>query len=166
MARCNDQHPEQEHRHCAMDVGTHRFHTDLDGTWANEAYVPPRPKATKKTKGLLANFLGGADVPAGAAQAWNQDGWAQDTYSTVVAWLRTRTEPFTTAEHVWPLIPAPQEKRAMSLVVSRLLREHKIVEEGATRLKGVYTSQDGVEFKENKFVPIYRSRICQAADLS
>ena len=92
-----------------------------------------------------------------AVAAWDAEGWVAKTAPVIHRFLHTRAEPFTTPEHLWPLLDAPAEMRAMSRVVQALLREGLIEEVGAKRLRDTYTTRDGVQFAMNKIVPIYRS---------
>lgn len=96
-------------------------------------------------------------IPAEAVVAWSKEEWAKHAAEVFHSFLHTRTEPFTTPEHVWPLLDAPGEMRAMSLVVQALLRAGLIEEVGSKRLRDTYRTRDGVEFAMNKLVPIYRS---------
>ncbi len=108
---------------------------------------PSKRPGKNRAGSVISQFLG------------SKDEWAEDAYATLVEWLRANDSDFTTAQQFWPLLVAPADKRSLSIVVQRLLREKKIEEVGSTRLRGTYLTQDGVPFEENKLVPIYRSRI-------
>lgn len=167
MAACAEPHPTSTDRACIHPGHErHANHNDgrrlVDSAWPNSAFVSRVPKKApgrKNTKSALSKFLGSSDAPNEATAAWARDQWTEDAYQAVRQWLTATSETFTTAEQWWPLLSAPKEMRALSVVVKRLLREGCIEEVGAVRLRGVYTSADGVEFKENKLVPQYRSRI-------
>ncbi len=99
-------------------------------------------------------------VPAASAVEWSKEAWAHETTGTLQVFLVARQEPFTTPEHLWPLIDSPNgDMRAMSVVVQAALRGQWIEEVGSKRLRDVYRTRDGVEFAMNKLVPIYRSKI-------
>lgn len=85
------------------------------------------------------------------------DPWEEEALAIFYRFLLTRVEPFTTPEHLWPLIEAPGEMRKMVSVVRRALRGGWIREVGATRLTGTYFTLDHREFKMNKLVPLYQS---------
>lgn len=78
--------------------------------------------------------------------------------------VATGRERFTTG-HVWPLVVAPREKRAMVQVVRHGLRCGWMVEDGAQRESGEYTTLDGVSFPLNKLVPVYRSLIFKSSSI-
>lgn len=100
-----------------------------------------------------------AGIPVDAETAWSRDAWQARTRGAFRDFLRDRSEPFTTAEHFWPLIDAPREMRALSTVVRGAIRDNWIEEHGAVRLREVYHSRDGVQFAMNKLVPVYVSLI-------
>lgn len=171
MARCNFPHHEDPSRVCIkIRDGIHIDHVDADGNGWTDPDAAERLKALTQRKGRpprnsLGPLVNGArksastGVPQAALEAWDKDEWVKDAERVTLAFLRQRREDFTTAEHLWPLLDAPQEMRSLSVVVQRMLRGQKMVEVGATRLRGVYQSKDGVAFSENKLVPIYRSMI-------
>lgn len=178
MATCKAPHPEDAERRCQRAEGTHADHSDREGIWPNEkvreALRIKRAHGTnrrgrKKSPhqelvGIAASgargireFNGGG-VPVEAEQAWSKQAWLPYATETFRTFLREHPgREFTTAEDVWPLLETPEEMRAMVVVVRTMLREHGMVEVGAKRLKGTYRTKDGVEFAENKLVPIYRA---------
>ncbi len=180
---CAQHHPEDQGRTCLLPVGSHSHHSDAAGVWPNETpsvqaqvqmLATPRKSRTVKGKAreIRSRAQEGIDahraeerrengIPPEAVAKWAQDDWATYAGRVTDAFLRQRSEPFTTAEHLWPCLDAPEEMRALSLLVRRLLKAGHIEEVGATRLKGTYTTKDGHSFQENKLVPIYRSTICE-----
>ena len=67
-------------------------------------------------------------------------------------------ERFTNAV-LWPLLDAPQEKRTMVVVTRHGLSCGWMVEDGAVRERGEWTTRDGVTFALNKLTPVYHSLI-------
>lgn len=173
--RCGEQHPEDRTRLCDLPPGPHGDHLDFAHStdpWPNVEVQ--RRVAIKKANGSGRRAKRRSDmaqlaativvakregIPAEARQKWEQEPWLAYATEVFMGFLRGREEPFTTAEHVWPLLECPEEMRAMSVVTQRMLRGGVIREQGATRLRGTYRTKDGVEFRENKLVPVYRSLI-------
>lgn len=183
MIRCANA-KEPEGWVCLAQEGPHGDHIAKGGnTWPNEmvlsqaqhrskgltvqaivAGARPSSTAARDTGHLLLTQSPrgvGESIPAEARQAWSQQDWTKATEQRFREFLLTRAEPFTTAEDFWPLITAPQQMRALSVVVQSALRQEWLCEQGAVRLRGLYRSADGVEFKMNKLVPVYLSRIHQ-----
>lgn len=171
MADCGDLDPTTGA--VCTATGMHRYHsgaymTEVSGrrmrrntSWLNEDWVGPNAAPTRAQQEGDLNDLAHRirpGVPEEATEAWSKEAWTEQTYQTFVRFVAERTEPFTTAEDFWPLIDAPREKRAMTIVVQRALRAGLIIEVGAKRLDKVYRSRDGVEFAMNKFAPIYSRR--------
>lgn len=184
MNRCGTRHPEERERTCVLAAGGHDHHADALGIWPNpevlerveiaRTHRPSKKGSRAKMLGLAAKasadrieFLRGErqeqaaslGVPAEAMQAWSKDAWQAYAERVLTDFLKTRTEPFTTAEHVWPLLDKPEEMRSLARLVQRLLRSKQIEEVGAVRLRGEYQTRDGYRFAENKLVPIYRSKV-------
>lgn len=173
-----------------VPAGVHADHMDAQGLWPNaevQQQVRIRQqqsvKSSKSTKRHLHEIAargakgrremleaersahGVTDapsigIPPEAQAKWAKDVWVPYAEGVFTDFLRTRAEPFTTAEDVWPLLYAPEEKRAMALVTQRLTKAGAISEVGAKRLRGIYRTRDGVAFAENKLVPIYVSLLC------
>lgn len=88
--------------------------------------------------------------------------WMAKAGSVLRDYLESHPEPFTTAETIWPLLDSTREKRAFSAVITSALRQRLMHEVGAVRLRGTYSTADGVEFTENKLVPRYQSLIVRS----
>lgn len=69
------------------------------------------------------------------------------------------TQEWFTNGALWPLLDAPQEKRTMVVVTRHGLACGWMVEDGAVRERGEWTTRDGVAFPLNKLVPRYHSLI-------
>lgn len=182
MARCASVHPEDPDRSCLVAGGVHADHMDSQGTWPNpevteriEVRQRQSVRRSKANKGHLRKIAAEGirgrrefleterrargiqvGIPPEAVGKWAKDVWLAYAEEVFVEFLSIRTEPFTTAEDVWPLLYAPEEMRAMSLVTQRMVRQGRMREVGAKRLRGVYRTRDGVEFAENKLVPLYQ----------
>lgn len=91
---------------------------------------------------------------------WTKESWLLRAQDELEALLRQHDGNFTTAEHLWPLLPDPRpdgvDIRCLSTVITRAIRTGLIVEAGAIRLRGEYPTLDGTIIKENKFVAVYR----------
>ena len=167
---CGSAHPDDADRVCRQNSLPHRSHADGAGTWPNPEYVGPtmdslRQRREHRAKGgavkQLGAFVGGSTLSSEVEEKWDRQGWVDGAKSVVREFLLHRSEPFTTAEHWWPLLDAPQEKRAMVQVVRWAVRQGLMREVGARRLRDIYRTRDGHEFQENKLVSVYQSRICR-----
>jgi hypothetical protein len=87
--------------------------------------------------------------------------WVEYASEVLHTYCREHQQPFTTPEHLWPLLDAPEEKRQMHQPVRRALGQRWMSEVGSRRLRDIYRTRDGVEFQLNKLVPVYQSRIYQ-----
>lgn len=181
--KCGEQHPDGE-TSCFLKVEDHGgHHWDKQGrSWEHTELVKQvkaeaalaKGTSKKSAKQVLTGVAAAASqgrretlarergyphtgVPAEAVTKWDSTGWTREAEAVFREFLRTRQEPFTTAEDVWPLLDRPEEMRAMSVVTQRLLRSGAIEEVASKRLRGIYRTRDGHEFAENKLVPVYRS---------
>lgn len=164
--KCGEVHPDTGWV-CGLKSVTHKFHACHAGSWRNEDWAGPNAPAAKpaQTKSLLA--LAGqitrpapsTGPPSEAVAAWSREDWVAQTKTALRAFLVTRTEPFTTAEDFWPQVDAPDEHsmRAMVQPVQYALKQCWMVEVEARRLRGIYTTRNGIQFSMNKLVPVYRS---------
>lgn len=172
MARCGESHPDQPGVACVKETHPYGDHYEPDaGIWEG----PPRPVRIGTKRGRtriqeISNRIGvveiertGAPVSAGvpivAALAWRerQPQWLAEATAALHQVAKTK-QHFTTGD-VWPLIDAPPEMRAMVLVVRHGIRLGWMYEDAAKREHGVWRTRDGVEFRLNKLVPIYKSQI-------
>lgn len=153
--------------------GTHEYHFDGASWWPNEDYLPPAPKfkpgrkrvdrISSQTHDLLTRARQGTQPDDSVEQpespsTWDEAGWIDHAYGVLLGFLKDRTEPFTTPEHLWPLLPDPApevDRRVLVRVVRQALREGLIQEVGAVRLKDTYRTADGSEFSINKLSPRY-----------
>lgn len=167
MKRCQDAHPEGDAL-CRLPEGeSHPHHTDGSLWWPNEdvlaelarrpAKIPERrgrsrSTATKGSTKLMREARGRME-----GQTTDPSVWQGQVYETLRGFLGEHPDPFTTPEDLWPLLDDPAvDRKNMSAVVGRALREGLMVEVGSKRLRDTYRTRDGVEFKMNKIVPIYQ----------
>lgn len=150
---CGEAHPEHPEVTC-WRAGTRHFGDHFgDGyRWPNA-----RPLARPQPSGSKAPHPG----PALAGFFDKDAEWKRETIETVTQWLRSHGDPFTTAQHLWPLLDSPHDKRSMSEVIRYLLTHQRIREVGTVRLGSGFTTRDGQRFAQNKKVPVYQSLICE-----
>lgn len=170
MGKCG----EHDGRMCDLPPGDHLYHHDHQGWWRNTAVEEaPRRRPRKRRKGAKvsqqarARALAARDATSPKdisrrEEEWTEESWVIHARQTLRAFLVERAEPFTTPEHVWPLLPdpAPVDRRVFSRVVQAALREGWMTQDGSVRLEGGFTTADGTPFSMNKIVPVYRSLIC------
>ena len=165
---------------CVVRPEQHPLHMTRSGaeihTWPNAAYITPLPQQSKAATTLamttlLARITPGTSaappgsetpgVPAEAIEAWQRDkgDWVAGATQTLHTFCQHRSEPFTTAEHLWPLLSWPGEMRCFTLAVQTARKSGWMAETGAVRLSGTYATADGHTFAMNKLVPIYTSLI-------
>lgn len=185
-AYCHAEHPDHPGARCRLDPGNHERHLSTKGSWPNTEFVgmtaaevatrKPATGGRKKRQEQTARSLGdliairakAAAAAAGGpstltdemAEKWDATPWVDAAKRVTLRWLSEHPEPFTTAEHWWPLLNQPEEMRAMVRVVQAHLRAGRMVEVGTKRLTDTYRTRDGHEFAMNKKVPVYQSRIC------
>lgn len=173
MSACGETH--ESGATCDMPDGqAHAWHTGIvPGSlppqavdWPNaedrSAALAPRSKAAREQhKASLRAAITTGDALADARARWEADKaeWIAEARRVLHRYCTEHAEPFTTPEHIWPLLDSPGEMRAFTVVVQHALRRRWIAEEGFVRLRGVYTTRDGQTFEMNKAVPVYRSRI-------
>lgn len=180
MPTCGAQHPEGEGR-CIKPESGHADHYDGTRGWTDpeiaERMRIVREQGARREGGKagtrrhlvqiaaggargVREFRGGGGPPPAAEERWSRETWVPYAKGVLFDFLRQHPGEFTTAEDVWPLLDAPQEMRAMVLVVRAGLKEKAMHEVRAKRLRGEYRTKDGVVFAENKLVPVYQSLIC------
>jgi hypothetical protein len=174
--RCGDV-KEPEGWVCDMPAGRHAYHSVNVGrdlrTWPNEQVLSQQAARSSRPGGrreryTQANVIAAAVRPvthavpkASPSPVFDRPGWVLATSRAFHDFCLNRAEPFTTAEHFWPTIEAPAEMRALSQVIQAALRKGWIGEVGSRRLNDTYRSKDGIEFKMNKIVPVYQSKVCR-----
>lgn len=169
--RCGVAHPDRIEVSCRAK-GDHADHVSGPYIWTNTEWIEAQPTAPVRRGTALQRIRAAArraevqapigpprtGIPNEAREAWNRDEWMDYAHGEFFRFITGRAQSFTTPEDFWPLIVAPREKRALSIVVQAALRKGQIEESGEfKRLRGVYRTSDGVEFAMNKVVPIYRS---------
>ena len=172
MSRCGAE--SEQGSTCVLPEGQHRQHWDRTIWWENTSYQPPpsrtppgrarADRVSRRAHDLMHEVSertppeGGTDrtVPA---REWDDEAWMEHAVDVMGEFLASRTEPFTTPEHLWPLLhdPAPLDRRVVGRKVQRLMTTSGLVREvGQRRLRDKYYTADGTEFKMNKIVPIYQ----------
>jgi len=160
---------------CRIKTPNHRAHFDGVTWWDNAEFRPPpsKQKPGRKRADRISNQAHDLMTSVAARtkadpvtirepepRTWTEETWLLHAEKTLAAFLEARAEPFTTPEHLWPLLhdPLPEvDRRVLSRLVQRALRNGEIVEVGGKRLRDTYYSADGGEFKINKIVPIYQA---------
>jgi hypothetical protein len=173
MQRCG---VESEGRTCTLPAGRHAYHMAGGVSWENEIEAS-RPERRAEGKRLIDLVQGAVPpstaefdrshlrpgLPAAVEASWQQTKglWIEQAY-LVLGQVAVERDSFTTAQHVWPLLPCPHrpeggpcERRVMSVPVTRAVKSGLIVETGGVRLREIYRTLDGHEFPEGKLVPIY-----------
>jgi hypothetical protein len=186
--RCPATHPQDETRHC-LARGGHASHMDAQGSWENVGYAEQVKDAMEaareakrgkrkgsKLRGIMSDaregyqaILAGDEGPGLDPEIvgrWHQDEWQSYAGKIIDEFLAGRTEYFTTAEDIWPLLDAPEEMRQISVLIRSYKARGLIVEAASKRLRGTYRTKDGVEFQENKLVPVYESRMMQTFEVN
>ena len=176
---CGVPHPETGAL-CDMPEGQHAVHNAvIPGVpprgvdWPNEEFSAPvknRSKAQReqhKAMLRLAVVGAGEDRMAEATAHWlaTKADWIAEAKRVLHTYCVEHDEPFTTPEDIWPLLDAPGEMRAFTVVVQHALKRRWIKEVSARRLRGAFTTRDGKIFEMNKISPIYQSRIVVAEDV-
>lgn len=162
---------------CDLPTGQHPVHTGLvPGSipprgvdWPNEEYIAPlkhRSKGQREQHKAMLRAAVAQDPLDAMVAHWEatKTQWLADAKRTLHEFCRGRVEPFTTPQDVWPLLDAPGEMRAFTVVVQHALRRRWITEVGSRRLRGGFTTRDGRAFEMNKLVPVYSSRIAMLPD--
>lgn len=180
MRRCADINPEGPDRECVLPEGKHSDHYDGTDWWPDpqvqeeiarkprKAQSGPRgrtrvsPEARRQMLDARSRTVqeghAGAERPRGP---WTEVEWLMHAQDVLTTFLASHEGPFTTAEHLWPLLedPLPDvDRRILVRVVRQALRDGQIEECGAKRLKDTYRTRSGTTWKMNKIVPVYRSR--------
>lgn len=166
MKRCEQ--PSEDGGACILPSGPHQSHTDGQRWWAEStAALPltsaPRGQASTTARRMMLDVRDRVRPEDGAdarprRRPWSEDAWLKHAWDVLGDFLAERTEPFTTAEHLWPLLPDPLpdvDRRILVRTVRRAVREGLIREDGARRLRDTYRTADGTEFTIGKLVPIY-----------
>jgi hypothetical protein len=169
---CGDENPEYPGVFCEKPTPCYFVHQNfgMDLDWPGED--PPTRRLSR-----LAEMKEIADaIPREKAtgppdlreyqQRVRDPEWVEYASRVLHTYCREHAEPFTTAEHLWPLLDAPEEMRWLVQPVRRALRQHWMHQVDSRRLGDIYRSRDGVEFQMNKLVPVYRSLICASGDFS
>lgn len=171
---CGEVHPDKPEVVCDKQVPCYVMHHSrvTNDVWDGEQdprTVVPKGKSRAKELADLASHVepskkAGPPLPLRRPHQQSEyenpvqdPEWVNNAVKVFHDFLSDRAEDFTTPEDLWPLLDSPREMREMVQVVRRALRQKWIEEVAAKRLNGVYRTRDGVEFKMNKLVPIYRS---------
>lgn len=160
---------------CRAPASNHKAHFDGEVFWPNADYRPPPSKVKPGRKKADRVSAQGRDLMQTARarttadpvtirepepRTWTESAWVAHAEEVLAGLLATRDEPFTTPEHLWPLLPDPLpdvDRRALVTVVRRAVRSKAMAEVGSRRLRDTYRTADGAEFAINKLVPIYQA---------
>lgn len=153
-------------RVCILPRGRHAAHFDGTTWWdAPGVSIPPpsgrSSKVSNRGRKMLLDARARTEPDEGSVlkpRPWTEERWLAQASDIFEEFLAARTEPFTTPEHLWPLLPDPLpdvDRRILVRLVRSALRAGVIREQGARRLKDTYRTADGSEFAINKLVPIY-----------
>lgn len=176
---CDEEDPDRPGITCVTDRQDqmHRhFHTSDDGgTWQNRNKPLKKPKVAP----LGPDDRAGEPDPKSPTGDWPTSppsadgdadpediigGWVRYAINVLHEFLKTRRSPFTTPEHVWPLLVEPPHVVADPRKRMRAVRNHAVAcgwmrEVDSVRLRDTYRTRDGAEFKMNKIVPVFESLI-------
>lgn len=163
---CNERHPDEHDQFCVL-TGSHGHHTTKWGmAWPNEPVLQEsaerRARSSYRTKRGRTSALGALLTRVKVAEdahPTSPEEWLEEAYEIFHQWLAEHSEPFTTPQHIWPMLDTPTSMRILSVVVQRLLREGAMGQVGSVRLRDTYRTRDGTMFSINKMVPLYQSLI-------
>lgn len=161
MSRC--QATEAGSGPCVLPPGPHASHYDGTTWWADPNVVVPTPGPGRRetvsgSRKILVEARRRTAPEDHPTASWTEERWLAHASEVMTEFLATRTEPFTTPEHLWPLLPDPLpdvDRRILVRLVRSALKAGLIREEGARRLRDTYRTADGTTFSINKLVPVY-----------
>lgn len=165
---CGENHPDRPEVTCEKPRPCHTMHLSRTHRLDWDGPPPPTRRSRKAEAAEIANKATPA-VRTGpptltaepVVRTRPDDEWVEYATGVFHRFLRTRTEPFTTPEDLWPLLEAPQEMRHLVHVVRRALKQGWMAEVAAKRITDPCRTKDGTWFSMNKLVPVYESRIAE-----
>lgn len=171
---CSAPNPEHPEVLCDKPLPCHYMHESRadEMAWPGEPPPPVPPASSRRARMKeIADSIppskrtGPPDLREHLQKILDPE-WVEYASRVLHTYCREHEQPFTTAEHLWPLLDAPEEMRWLVQPVRRALRQRWMHQVDTRRLSDLYRSKDGVEFQMNKFVPVYQSRIFESDRLT